>query len=352
MRKMFELTQVGIIPKLIANYDSPFPNASYLCLSIFAFYASWLRINFCKDNILQLSQVLLDRLSEWSRRTDVQEEERELAKRLHEDFSRFGPAVAQNTPGSGASSSTSGKNKQEHEMEEEGDYLMYQVKEDRTIVNHVEEKSQAEVWKEKGNAAYKVKDLSLAIECYSKAMDVPVTQEQLLTEGPRRAIFHSNRAAAYLARARAGLGLASSNDYEYVSSDAMGHLEGADLVNSSPEERSKLNYKAALMDCDQALDLESGNVKARYRKAQALRGLERYSEAIDSAITALNVAPKSLEKEIKAFLDKLKDLKESGKKAEEEKKLSKVKLADSPEPKSKVAADSSENILESILGGG
>ena len=35
----------------------------------------------------------------------------------------------------------------------------------------------------------------------------------------------------------------------------------------SREERAKLNCKAALMDCDQALDLEIGNVKARYRKA-------------------------------------------------------------------------------------
>ena len=40
-----------------------------------------------------------------------------------------------------------------------------------------------EEWKEKGNAAYKQRDWSKAIEFYSKAMDVPVTQEQLLTEG-------------------------------------------------------------------------------------------------------------------------------------------------------------------------
>ena len=56
MQKMFELTAVGIIPKLVANYDSPFPNCSYLCLSILAFYSSFLRVNYCKDNVLQVKK--------------------------------------------------------------------------------------------------------------------------------------------------------------------------------------------------------------------------------------------------------------------------------------------------------
>ena len=50
---MFELTEVGIIQKLVANYDSAFPNASYLCLGILAFYSSFLRVNFCKDQVLR-----------------------------------------------------------------------------------------------------------------------------------------------------------------------------------------------------------------------------------------------------------------------------------------------------------
>ena len=51
--------------------------------------------------------------------------------------------------------------------------------------------------------------------------------------------------------------------------DVAGHLEGCVQGGLSREERAKLNCKAALLDCDQALDLESENVKARYRKAQA-----------------------------------------------------------------------------------
>lgn len=92
-QRMFELTEAGIIQKLVANYDSPFPNASHLCLNILAFYSSFLRVNFCKDNILQFSQVLLDKLEAWSKREDVSAQERDLAKRMHEDFGRFEAAA-------------------------------------------------------------------------------------------------------------------------------------------------------------------------------------------------------------------------------------------------------------------
>lgn len=42
-----------------------------------------------------------------------------------------------------------------------------------------------------------------AIELYSRALDVGVPAARLLSEGPRRAVYHANRAAAYLARADA-----------------------------------------------------------------------------------------------------------------------------------------------------
>ena len=162
--------------------------------------------------------------------------------------------------------------------------------------------------------------------------------------GPRRAIFHSNRAAAYLARSKEEEGNGG------LDTDTVGHLEGADLINASPEERKKLNCKAALMDCDQALDLESGNMKARYRKAQALEGLGRLSEATEAAISALNLAPKNMEREVRLFLDKLKVKKEKigrEKVVVVEKELASVKLAD-PEPKAETETD---NLLDSILGG-
>ena len=45
---------------------------------------------------------------------------------------------------------------------------------------------------------------SEAVQLYSSALDVPVHSSRLLDEGPRRAVLHSNRAAAYLARGAAG----------------------------------------------------------------------------------------------------------------------------------------------------
>lgn len=47
-------------------------------------------------------------------------------------------------------------------------------------------------------------DYTGAIERYSGALDVLVPLERLPSEGPRRAAYHTNRAAAYMARADAG----------------------------------------------------------------------------------------------------------------------------------------------------
>ena len=170
--------------------------------------------------------------------------------------------------------------------DDDGEFMMYQVKEsfNSTSVNHVgSEMTEQEKWKQSGNEAYKSKNWTSAIECYSKAIDTPVTQEQLLTEGPRRAILHSNRAAAYLARSKEGPSSSEAND------DIAGHLGGCVQGELSREERAKLNCKAALMDCDQALDLESGSLKARYRKAQALKGLGKLWQTRAVAESALNV---------------------------------------------------------------
>ncbi len=46
---------------------------------------------------------------------------------------------------------------------------------------------------------------TVAVERYSAALDVLVPLERLPSEGPRRAAYHTNRAAAYMARAEAGI---------------------------------------------------------------------------------------------------------------------------------------------------
>ena len=286
MRRMFELTEVGIIQKLVANYDSAFPNASYLCLGILAFYSSFLRVNFCKDQVLRFSQVLLDKLQAWSKRTDVSQEERELARRLHEDFGRFEPAtisppqqqqeskgewMASNWQMGGlmadcnSRSNSSADSSAAQDADAEDEFMLFEVKEtfDRTSVNHVSDEASRETgtkaqdaWKKRGNDAYKNKDWNQAVACYSRALDVPVTEEELLTEGPRRAVLHSNRAAAYLARSRA------SGNFEFED-DEFGHLAGCEMASAEGGERAKMNCKAAAMDCDQALDLQVGGTPRR-----------------------------------------------------------------------------------------
>ena len=51
-----------------------------------------------------------------------------------------------------------------------------------------------------------------------------------------------------------------------------------------------LNFNAALIDCNAALDLVPGSVKALYRKAQALQGLGKPAEALTAASQALQKA--------------------------------------------------------------
>ena len=309
LRKMYELAEVGIVPQLMANYGSPFPSASHLALSIFAFYVSWLRKRFCRDNILRLSRELLDRLRAWGGRNDASPEERDLATRLFDDFSRFGPAEARM-----AAASRAGRN-DDNDDDDDDFGLAYEVREDRTLINHVgsaEEAHEAQDLKRQGNAAYAARDYSKAIALYSAAIDVRVAAHELVNEGPRRATYHANRAAAYLARAKAmqssspdeGVGVGGSGNEigGDATMDAAGHLEGADQSGGGGV---ALNYEAAIMDCDQALDLESGHVKARFRKAQALAGLGRREEALAQAESALSGAPEGLEREIAAFVARL-----------------------------------------------
>lgn len=63
---------------------------------------------------------------------------------------------------------------------------------------------------------------------------------RLLDEGPRRAVLHTNRAAAYLARAAAG-------PLREGESDSTGLLEGLDHGEA---EALRRHWEAAVMDAD------------------------------------------------------------------------------------------------------
>eukprot|EP00854_Cymbomonas_tetramitiformis_P027204 gene27204-33490_t len=76
-RRMFELSRADMVKNLLANYEGSFPGGSQIALEIFGFYISWLRLHYCKDNVMQLSQEMLDLLEKWHLRTESNAEEKE-----------------------------------------------------------------------------------------------------------------------------------------------------------------------------------------------------------------------------------------------------------------------------------
>ena len=284
--RMFELSKGPLMKSLTLHFDNPFPGASAYCLQILAFFLSYLRHHFCKDNRLHLSAPLLDVLKRWAERDDAGPEEHALAVKLHEDFSRFAAAEEVPTEDRGSAAAA----------EEEED-LVYEVH-DATMVNSAALKgTEGEKLKEKGNAAFKAQMWNEAVKFYSLAIDAPVHESYLLTEAPRRAIYHCNRAAAYIGRAESG-GAAGHID-------ELGQLEGIALGDDGRDPVG-LNYKAALHDCDQALEFEGGNLKARYRRAVALKGLGDLEGAEAAAIQALNIAEGDMEAKIESFIKEIK----------------------------------------------
>ena len=154
--------------------------------------------------------------------------------------------------------------------------------------------------KKRGNDAFAKREWSAAIEHYTRAIDAPVSYRRLFDEAPRRATYHCNRAAAYLARG-------GSPGAGHGVIDTCGHLENH--MWSSDDSlgmAGTLNAKAALLDCDAALEMQPGNVKAKFRKAQALWRLGRVEEARKAGMSALHGAPDdAMEKEVRALLEVL-----------------------------------------------
>jgi len=278
-RRMFELSRSSFIASLLRHQPDTFPGSSMLVLRLLAFYTSWLRYHFTPNRVLRLSSSLLDLLKVWSRREGIIEEEKRLAKQLYDDFSRFPPAEMSADPqlGSDARQTTV------EDDDDGGGVGTTLVVEDRTQINHYEP-SEADGLKARGNVAYKEGRYSEAIQLYSAALDVPVHSSRLLCEGPRRAVLHTNRAAAYLARgaAMAAMAAAAAGPLRECGeeADSTGLLEGLDLG-----ERGALrkHWEAAVMDADSAIGMDEGYVKAYLRKSQGLSRLQRVLEALLAA---------------------------------------------------------------------
>lgn len=64
-------------------------------------------------------------------------------------------------------------------------------------------------------------------------------------------------------------------------------------IDLTANDSVRLHYQAALLDSNAALDLEPTNVKALFRKSQALHGLGSEFEASAVAHTALRGCPEA-----------------------------------------------------------
>jgi len=116
----------------------------------------------------------------------------------------------------------------------------------------------------------------------SAALDVPVPHEALLDEASRRATYHANRAAAYLARYKEAQAFTTTAQEPAVPCEGSsnhnkgseqcsacwrevgGVLDGQMLDGASAEARGQL-LQAAVIDCRAALDLVPNHTKAHYR---------------------------------------------------------------------------------------
>ena len=105
------------------------------------------------------------------------------------------------------------------------------------------ETKSAEEWKSEGNDMYRAKRYHEAIKAYGVAIQL---------DGENNPPFYLNRAAAYLMTKQ---------------------------------------YQEAVEDCDLSLKLDSNNAKAYFRKANALKGLFKISEAMQNWESGLALDP-------------------------------------------------------------
>ncbi|XP_015782732.1 peptidyl-prolyl cis-trans isomerase D [Tetranychus urticae] len=79
------------------------------------------------------------------------------------------------------------------------------------------------------------------------------------------------------------------------------------LLNSTACKIKLKRYNEALIDCDEALDLEPENIKALFRKGQALHGIRDYEAALKSLKRAQKLSPneKAIQAELAAVLGEM-----------------------------------------------
>jgi hypothetical protein len=240
---MLTLTQhPNFIKSLLENYTDTFPGGSFYALQILAFFMSWVRILYCKDQKLQLSRAILDKLKAWSEREGDVAEEQDMAKKVYEDFSRLPPADGDSL---------------QVNLEKKAVAEAQAAHEKRAQTGEEQHKAAWEAHKAKGNAAFKVGDWRAAIACYTDAL-----KEMLPVELSSKvcAPVYGNRAFAHLKKQQ----------------------ECKDPKGKAAMESLQL----CLKDSEAAIDADPTWLKGWYRKSQALSALGKLDGAIEAATEA------------------------------------------------------------------
>lgn len=94
-------------------------------------------------------------------------------------------------------------------------------------------------------------------------------------------------------------------------------LQANCLLNSAACHLKNQRYEEALNDCNEALDIDSDNAKALFRKGQALHGNRDYDTSLKTLYSALKLAPtdKSINAEIIAVKGEIQAYRAAEKKA-------------------------------------
>ncbi|KAH8075160.1 hypothetical protein JL721_1155 [Aureococcus anophagefferens] len=241
-----------------ANRRDSFPGGERSCLDLLAFWIGWARQTHCEGMRMGLSRDLLATLSDWvpcaQSRGDPEEEA--LAKQLFDDFSRF-------PPHSGADGEACGG----LALRDVGDDDDDEVCGDEPVVPPPKPKSRRAA----GNEAFAAGDFDGALVHYAAALlelkvDVAadVTDVSGAVNRPAVAVLLCNR------------------------STCLFKLGEASLAHATFDSRARECFEACADECAAALEADPRNVKAHYRRAQALEklGPARIFDAIDAARAA------------------------------------------------------------------
>lgn len=164
---------------LLLNRKDSYPGGSFRALQILAFWLSWVRALYTKDQKLSLSRALMDELHQWSSQlpnpdSGILEEEVQLAKTLMDDFCKeYSQGDLNASPAAGVLSISGVLLPLEHPTGKSTTPISHAEAEGITVPPT--QKTQVEriqELKEEGNVRYRAGDVDTALDKYEEALQL------------------------------------------------------------------------------------------------------------------------------------------------------------------------------------